>query len=160
MSSTAQGTRPCGWFWRASFSQLQAQNRAESGVKASGWPRQYGQWSPRPADPCLPLPTQVSLQDPNLAAAGAQRARSSVSPSGLSTGTHGRAGPGKGEGRLAAHSWCAPCICPTWPAAAEPLGSGDTGWDPGASAPSIPSPVRAKDPLFCIYCRRVNTGLS
>lgn len=111
-------------------------------------PWQYDQRSPRPADPCLPLPTQVSLRDLSLAAGGAPRARSSVSTSGLSTGSHGREGPGKGEGRLATHSQCAARICPTRPAAAEPLAPGDTGLDPGPSAPSIPPLVSAKTPCF------------
>lgn len=121
-------------------------------------PWQYDQRSPRPADPCLPLPTQVSLRDLSLAAGGAPRARSSVSTSGLSTGSHGREGPGKGEGRLATHSQCAARICPTRPAAAEPLAPGDTGLDPGPSAPSIPPLVSAKDSLFPTYSRRVSTG--
>lgn len=83
-----------------------------------------------------------------------------MSTSGLSTGSCGREGPGKGEVRLAAHSPCASRICPTRPAAAEPLAPGDTGLDPGPSAPSIPPLVSAKDSLFPTYSRRVSTGLS
>lgn len=158
LSSTAQDTRPCGWFWRASTALSTEQ--AESGVEELGWPWQYNQRSPRPANPCLPLPPQVSLQDPSLVAGGTQRARSSVSTAGLSTGFHGRAGPGEGAGRLTSHSTCAPHICPTRSATAEPLAPGDTGPYSGSSAPSIPTPVSAKDSLFHIYCRRFNAGLS
>lgn len=142
LSSTAQGTRPCGWFWRASTAL--STEPAESGVEEPGWPRQYDQRSPRPAGPCLPVPPQVSLRDPSLVAGGAQRARSSVSTAGLSAGSHGRAGPGEGAGRPTSHSTCAPHICPTRSATAEPLAPGDTGPGSGSLRPQHPNPGQCK----------------